>query len=341
MIPALVLTAGLGTRLRPLSLVRAKAALPVAGDPLARRILRWLAGYGVTDAVLNLHHLPHTITGVIGDGTDLGMRVRYSWETPVLGSAGGPRRALPLLGLSPTSGSSFLIVNGDTLTDVDVAALVADHNRSGALVTMAAIPNTEPAKYSGLALDADGAFTGVVPRGSAVPSYHFIGVQVAEAAAFASLADHVPSESVGARYPALVAERRGSVRGFVTSATFFDIGTPGDYLRTSLLLETGARSIGARSRIDPRATIEETIVWDDVDVGVDVRLHRCVVTDEETIVWDDVDVGVDVRLHRCVVTDGVRVPAGSSWEHATIRVADGELTPAERRVGDLAIGSIL
>ena len=57
--------------------------------------------------------------------------------------------------------------------------------------------------------------------------------------------------------------------------------------------------------------------------------------------WDDVDVGVDVRLHRCVVTDGVRVPAGSSWEHATIRIASGELTDAERRVGDLAIGSIL
>ena len=125
MIPALVLTAGLATRLRPLSLVRAKAALPVAGDPLIRHILRWLAASGVTDAVLNLHHLAHTITGIIGDGAD-GVRVRYSWEVPVLGSAGGPRRALPLLGTSP-----FLIVNGDTLTNVDVTKLVADLHRAG------------------------------------------------------------------------------------------------------------------------------------------------------------------------------------------------------------------
>ena len=65
MIPALVLTAGLATRLRPLSFVRAKAAMPVAGQPLVQRILRWLAGAGVADAVLNLHHLPETITGVI------------------------------------------------------------------------------------------------------------------------------------------------------------------------------------------------------------------------------------------------------------------------------------
>src|SRR5688572_5174430 len=98
MIPALVLTAGLATRMQPLSFVRAKAALPIAGEPLVRRILAALAADGVTDAVLNLHHLPHTITSVVGDGADLGLRVRYSWEVPVLGSAGGPQRAIPLIG---------------------------------------------------------------------------------------------------------------------------------------------------------------------------------------------------------------------------------------------------
>src|SRR6185503_17619081 len=109
MMPALVLTAGLATRLRPLSAVRAKAALPVAGQPLVRRILAQLASGGVTDAVLNLHHLPHTVTSAVGDGNDLRMHVRYSWESPsVLGSAGGVRRALPILGAR-----RFLIVNGD------------------------------------------------------------------------------------------------------------------------------------------------------------------------------------------------------------------------------------
>jgi NDP-sugar pyrophosphorylase family protein len=116
MIPALVLTAGLATRLRPLSLVRAKAALPVAGQPLVVRILRWLRTNGITDVVLNLHHAPDTLTRILGDGQDLGVRVRYSWETPVLGSAGGPKRAAPILGAS-----RFLIVNGDTLTNLDLA----------------------------------------------------------------------------------------------------------------------------------------------------------------------------------------------------------------------------
>src|SRR5688500_404863 len=145
MIPALVLTAGLATRLRPLSLVRAKAALPVAGQPLVVRILEWLRAAGVTDVVLNLHHRPETLTRFVGDGQQYGVRARYSWETPVLGSAGGPKRAAPILGAP-----RFLVVNGDTLTTLDLAPLLADHARSGALVTMAGVPNRAPEKYSGL-----------------------------------------------------------------------------------------------------------------------------------------------------------------------------------------------
>src|SRR5262245_58094642 len=150
MVPALVLTAGLATRLRPLSFVRAKAALPVAGTPLIHRILRSLKSAGVQDVVLNLHHLPHTLTTLLGDGSEVGLRVRYSWEVPVLGSAGGPKRAIPLLA-NPESQlpnpGTFLILNGDTLTDIDPRSVVDDHLRSGALVTMAVVPNNEPDKY--------------------------------------------------------------------------------------------------------------------------------------------------------------------------------------------------
>ena len=146
--PALVLTAGLGTRLRPLTYLRAKAAVPVNGISLARRVSRWLAAQGVRDQVFNLHHLPASVAASIGDGAADGVRVRYSWEQPVLGSAGGPRHALPLL----TDGGHqrFLLVNGDTLTDVDLDGLIAAHQRTGALVTMALIANPAPDKYGGV-----------------------------------------------------------------------------------------------------------------------------------------------------------------------------------------------
>src|SRR5204863_118004 len=169
---ALLLTAGLGTRLRPLTSVRAKPAIPVGGEPMVRRIIAWLAANGVIDLVLNLHHLPHTLTAVVGDGSDLSANVRYSWEQPVvLGTAGGPRHALPLIGAR-----TFLIVNGDTLTDVDLAAMGDAHAASGALVTLALVRNAEPHRYGGVLLDAQGAVTAFVPRGpSSQGSYHFIG----------------------------------------------------------------------------------------------------------------------------------------------------------------------
>ena len=323
MIPALVLTAGLATRLRPLSFVRAKAALPVAGEPLVRRILRNLRATGVTDAVLNVHHLPHTLTRRVGDGADLGMRVRYSWEMPVLGSAGGPRHALPLLAGpgSSSPGSTFLIVNGDTLTDADIGAVISGHERSGALVTMAVIPNTEPAKYGGVIVDADGIVSGFAPRGSTERSYHFIGVQVAEAEAFAALPDNTPHESVAALYPALMAARRGAVRAHVCTAEFMDIGTPADYLQTSRLLSKRdglARSFeqGVGSTIAQSARVEGSILWDDVEVGDGAMLREC------------------------VVTDGVHVPGDTSWIGVTIRRAEGDLAPHERRIGDLAVASL-
>jgi len=319
MVPALVLTAGLATRLRPLSFVRAKAALPVAGTPLIHRILRPLSTAGVQDVVLNLHYLPQTLTSRLGDGSALGMRIRYSWEVPVLGSAGGPKRAIPLLANPepriPSPGT-FLILNGDTLTDVSIQALLEDHRRSGALVTMAVVHNTEPEKYSGVGVGADGAFTGWVPRGSRESSYHFIGVQVAEPAAFASVPADTPSE-VRTLYPALAAARPGSVRAFRTQASFMDIGTPSDYLETSLKL-------AAREGIDVSAGAE---------ISPTARIER-------SVLWDDVTVEDGAMLKECVVTDGVTVPADTSWHGVTIRVASGELTPGERRIEGLAIGSL-
>jgi NDP-sugar pyrophosphorylase family protein len=318
MIPALVLTAGLATRLRPLSLVRAKAAVPVAGVPLVRRILQQLSRAGAPFAILNLHHLPETIARAVGDGTDLGIPVRYSWENPVLGSAGGPRRALPLLGgVREEAGTTFYVVNGDTLADVDLAALARTHRESGALVTMAVVPNEKPDKYGGIVARGDHVATGFVGRGAAQPSHHFVGVQIVDSRAFAGVPDNTPSESVGALYPALMASRPGSVRVFPCSVSFHDIGTPADYFHTSLQLaaqDDGTLNPGTGSVVHPSASIERTIVWDDVDVGAGAILREC------------------------IVTDRVSVPPGTSWERLTLRAvgAGDALAPGERRVGAIA-----
>jgi NDP-sugar pyrophosphorylase family protein len=323
---ALVLTAGLGTRLRPLSCVRAKPAVPVNGEPLVRRILRWLARHGIRDVVLNLHHRPATITSAVGDGSDLGLAVRYSWEQPVLGSAGGPRRALPLL---DSDDAPFLIVNGDTLTNLDVRALQAAHRGSGAAVTMAVIQNPRPDKYGGVRATPDGAVTTfaapartdeVEPAGAPERSYHFIGVQVAHPRVFAGLADGVPAETVRSLYPELMRREPGAVRVFVSAAAFHDIGTPRDYLETSFAIAAleGDRLACCRNLAIPDSA----------------RITR-------SVLWDDVVIGDGASLHECVVADGVRVPAGARYERlAIVPAAACEPRGDERVEGGLLLRSL-
>jgi NDP-sugar pyrophosphorylase family protein len=325
--PALVLTAGLGTRLRPLTWIRAKAAVPVNGEPLARRVITWLARHHVCDLVLNLHHLPETLTAVVGDGSDLGVRVRYSWEQPVLGSAGGPRRALPLL---VDDDEPFLIVNGDTLTDLDIGRMLVAHAASGAAVTLAVIPNPRPDKYGGVLVSPDGWVLGFAGRdspdsqpfsaGRGGPrekiSYHFIGVQVAHSRAFAGLEDGIAAETVGWLYPRLIRANPRSIAAYVCHASFQDIGTPRDYLDTSLALAEieGSQLVSRhRTMVDESACLTRTVVWDDVVVGRGASLTDCVVGDGACVPEGS-------RFESCVI-----VPAGSRPPGANERVDGGLL----------------
>jgi len=311
--PALVLTAGLGTRLHPLSAVRAKPAVPVAGQPLVGRILRWLASWGVGHAVLNLHHRPETVTGAVGDGRPFGVRVRYSWEPMILGSAGGPARALPLL-----DAPRFYVVNGDTLTDVDLEAMGRQHVASGARVTLALVPNPDPQHYGGVAVAPDGSVTGFTRRGPQNAGAHFVGVQVVDADVFAGLDADTPAESVAGVYRQLMAGQPGSVRAFLCQAPFHDIGTAADYLDTCLAF---ARREGTAGALQGR----------DGHVAPSAQLDGCVL-------WDRVTVGAGAVLESCVVADDVAVPAAACFRRQAIvrrdAVAPG---PHDVVAGDLIL----
>ena len=277
--------------------------MPVAGEPLVRRLLRYGAGWDIRDFVLNLHYLPETITAQVGDGSDLGVRVRYSFESPVLGSAGGPRKALDLLPDEP-----FFIINGDTLTNVDLHALAESHRATGALVTIAVVPNERPDRYGGLIVDSSGRFHSVVPRGSHVRSYHVVGVQMANPSAFARLPLNQPAESIGALYKELVKEHPGHVRAFLCAADFWDVGTPADYLDACLSIgrtEGVVAPPGRGSVIERSARVAESVIWDDVSVGAGAALQRC------------------------IVADGVKIPAGASFRNCAIIQRDGELMVAD------------
>ncbi len=287
MLPTVVLTAGLGFRLDPITRYVAKPAVPVAGLTLIERVLGWLRHEGVRDVVLNLHHRPETITAVVGDGAHLGLRVRYSWEPVILGSAGGPRQALTLW---PELAGPCLIVNGDTLTDVPLAPMLSAHRASGAQVTLAVVPNPRLDHYNGIRVDDERRVTGFAKKGHTDQTWHFVGVQVVNPAVFDRVPPGASAETVAGIYRDLVLEEPGAIRVWPVDAPFLDVGTPADYLNAVFEVAGDEREVvveGTGASIHPTA-----------------RLHRCVV-------WAGATVGPSAHLERCIVLAGAVVPAGT------------------------------
>jgi NDP-sugar pyrophosphorylase family protein len=357
--PALVLAAGLGTRLRPLSVVRAKAAVPVAGRPLIVRVLNHLERAGVRRVVVNLHHLPDSITEVVGDGSQFGLAVRYSWERDLLGSAGGPARAIPLL-----AADRFFIVNGDTLTDVDLAALAASHRATGALVTMAVAP-ADQTRYNAVLADLAGAVVGFAPRtphsapvrlasspdGHAARSgdaqhpapvhpgpttpFHFIGVQAVSAAAFAGVSPERPSETVSGLYPRLIAGQAGSLRVFTGASTAARSTQAQSTGRSASAGEAeagerrGVRFFDIGTPADYVETVRRIAAEENrgLDRGEDSAIDPTASVDG-SIIWDRVCIGPGASVTDCIVADDVTIPPGARYHRQVItRNATEPITP--------------
>ncbi|MBA2335392.1 MAG: nucleotidyltransferase family protein, partial [Blastocatellia bacterium] len=140
----MILAAGFGTRLFPLTIDRTKPAIPFLGKPLVGYVAEYLARFGLKDFVVNLHHQPQSVINALGDGTDFGVKIEYTFEEPdILGTAGGLDNARHLL-----EDDMFLVVNGKIITDIDIAEAIETHKSSGAIATMVLKPNTKRERFT-------------------------------------------------------------------------------------------------------------------------------------------------------------------------------------------------
>jgi NDP-sugar pyrophosphorylase family protein len=222
---AMVLAAGRGTRLAPLTDTTPKPLLPVAGRPFIEHILDFLAAGGVADVVVNLHHLGQQIPDCLGDGARFGLRIRYSWEDPILDTGGGIKRAQPLLG-----GEPFVVVNGDSLLELRLSAILDYHAARDGVATMAVRPDPDAARYGLVELDAEDRVRRITgrPQGASalLRGFMFPGLHVLEPAIFDWMEPEVPFSVTRTTYPRLL-EADVPVYGFVTDARWVNIDTPG------------------------------------------------------------------------------------------------------------------
>lgn len=140
---AMILAAGYGTRLWPLTIDRAKPAIPFMGRPLVGYVAEYLAGYGFGDVIVNLHHRPESVRASLGDGGRFGVRLHYVEEPVILGTGGALDNARSLLG-----GETFVVINGKLATDIDLSAALKTHRETGALATLVLRPNPARERYS-------------------------------------------------------------------------------------------------------------------------------------------------------------------------------------------------
>lgn len=307
----MLLAAGLGLRLRPLTLLRAKPALPVLNRPLIHWTLDALAAAGVDEVVINLHHLPGTVTAAVGDGSAFGLRVRWSREREILGTGGGPRRARRLLGDGPV-----LLVNGDVLMELDLRWLVERHRRSGARVTLGLRPNPDPERYPPVVTDRRGRVRALRgrPRGARGTASMFASVHVLDPA----LLERLPpgfSDTVGDLYPGLIAAGE-RIQGVRLRGLWLDIGTPALYLEAHRrLLRRGAEgAVSPEARLGADARLRRSAVGAGASVGAAARV-------EDSVLWDGARVGAGARVRRSVVARGARVAAGESVEDQVVMPA--------------------
>jgi len=349
---AMLLSAGRGERLEPLSRVVPKPVIPVLGRPLALQILHRLAALGVTTAVVNLHHEPEKIRQVLGEGADLGLpSLHFTHEKSLLGTAGGVRNAASLL----RGGETILVRNADFLADVDLGAVTAAHLASGCpatLVLAAARPG-----YTPVDVDETGrilSFGGEPPcdPGRVAARCMFTGFQLIEEEVLERIPSEGPSDLVRHVYRPMAAE--GCLASHVHGGFWQEFGTPEDYLEGSLRLlamdpERRAR-IAATDPVERFGSARVAVgAGADFHHGVDLRggvalgLASLIgegVCLEDAVVMPEAWIGPGSRLRRVVVGPGTEIPAGLEIEDALIcsDVADHpDLPPGTERLGGLLV----
>lgn len=302
----MILAAGFGTRLFPLTIDRTKPAIPFLGKPLVGYVAEYIARFGFRDIVVNLHHQPQSVMNALGDGREFGVRIDYTVEQPeILGTSGALDNAKHLLG-----DDTFLIVNGKIITDIDISDAIETHKRSGALATMVLMPNFKREKFTVVETDNGfvtgfGDFAHPFSEAEIRDTEHeiatplmFTGIHILEPRVFEYIPRGVYSDIVPTFYnPAIAKGER--IAAHVTDGNWFELSTIPRYLDISLAVMNGTNVYSGR----------------DCSISKDAAIR-------DSVIWDRVSVADGASLYRTIIADGVEIACDQHFENAAIVRAD-------------------
>jgi mannose-1-phosphate guanylyltransferase len=342
---AMILAAGLGTRMRPLTDHCPKPLLPLLLQPILDHILAQLPRHGIHDIIINLHHHAEQLTRWLGDGSRWGVHLSLSFEPEILGTAGALKRVEPLLRDAP-----FLVLNADVLINMDLQALWHWHCQHQALVTMVLRPDPAARSYGAVIVDADERVRLIRGR----PSIHvqvtgqemmFACVQVVDPQVLERIPPDGFSMTTTDVYPALI-ERHEAVYGYRYTGYWMDIGAPESYLQAHWDMLDGALGdawiqrlpVGSHVVLHPDdmppvapgvTLVPPVVLGPDIELAPDVHLGPYAVLGggcrlasgavvRDSVLWDGVQVGAGAQVRGCALATGIQVPAASTLVQAVL-----------------------
>ncbi|MGN6276176.1 MAG: sugar phosphate nucleotidyltransferase [Solirubrobacterales bacterium] len=320
----MVLAAGLGTRLRPLTYEMPKPMVPVLNKPVMEHILRLLARHGFTETIANLHWFPDLIEGYFGDGSGHGVSLSYSREEALLGTSGGVRNAAGFLG------DSFLVISGDALTDIDLAAMREVHESHDGIATLATKRVDDTSQFGVAITGSDGRIQGFQEKpdpAEALSDLANCGIYMFRKEIFDFFPEPGTSKAAAAGDPPGFADWAMDVfpcllesdvpfYSHEIEAYWNDIGNLEELRGGNLDALTGAVQVdregelvdgyrsGERMEGEP-ALAGPVLLGPGCKIGDDVRI------DGPAVIGDDVTVGDGSRLKEVIALPGAQIPAGS------------------------------
>lgn len=289
---AFVFSAGLGTRLRPLTLRRPKVMVPIAGQPVISYVLDHLRTHNIDRTILNLHYQPDQIRNFVSSGDKWGMNVRYSYEAEIRETGGGLKYAAPQL-----DASTIVIYNGDILCDVNLTEMIRWHKNKKALATLLVADWCDPKQ---VAFDASQRITDI--RGAldnTSPTHTFLGVHIIERELLSYLSQDKDKFSIIETYLDLIRQRFPIYAFVLPDGYWYDIGSLDSYRDANKFMFQHARQSQINLPVSSKIS-GYTSVGKKVQIGQDVVLHN-------TIIWDNVTIAAGSQLSDTIVCDDAHV----------------------------------
>jgi NDP-sugar pyrophosphorylase family protein len=283
---AMVLAAGEGTRLRPLTLALPKPMVPIANTPLLERTLRLLHGQGFTEIAVNLHHRPEVIRATLGDGSALGVNLHYSLEEKLLGTAGGVKRMEAFLD------DTFLVLYGDNLYHADFASLIARHRETKALATIATFTAPDPSACGLVETDHSGRVTRFMekpPPEEVFTDQANAGVYILEPEIFRYIPEDRAYDFGKNVFPKLLAAQPDAVHALPLDGYVQDTGTIPSYRQANWDI------------LDGKVGPPEIPHAPGISIHQDARLYERNIIGANTVIEDG------VILSRCIIWEDCRI----------------------------------